>query len=171
MYFNKVLGMKEFGKDEKIFYRVAMRAIILQSDKILMVKSNTGDYKFPGGGVEKGETPEETLRREVQEETGYILNEVKEKFGVLIERDRRRRMGCTIFEMTSHYYLCSVIEERGEQHLDKYEEELGFTPIWISLDEVIRENENILNQREKINPWVKRETFVLKKIKEYLNEN
>ncbi|WP_243109520.1 hypothetical protein [Clostridium perfringens] len=80
-------------------------------------------------------------------------------------------MGCTIFEMTSHYYLCSVIEERGEQHLDKYEEELGFTPIWISLDEVIRENENILNQREKINPWVKRETFVLKKIKEYLNEN
>ncbi len=36
------------------------------------------------------------------------------------------------FEMTSHYYLCSVIEERGEQHLDKYEEELGFTPIWIS---------------------------------------
>ena len=101
----------------------------------------------------------------------YNIDVVKEKFGVLIERDRRRRMGCTIFEMTSHYYLCSVIEERGEQHLDKYEEELGFTPIWISLDEVIRENENILNQREKINPWVKRETFVLKKIKEYLNEN
>ena len=70
MYFNKVLGMKEFGKDEKVFYRVAIRAIILQGDKILMVKSNTGDYKFPGGGVEKGETPEETLRREVQEETG-----------------------------------------------------------------------------------------------------
>ncbi|MBI6015060.1 NUDIX domain-containing protein, partial [Clostridium perfringens] len=45
---------------------------------ILLDISNRGDYKFPGGGVEKGETPEETLRREVQEETGYILNEVKE---------------------------------------------------------------------------------------------
>lgn len=171
MYFNKILGIKELDKDENVFYRVAMRAIILKGDKILMVKSNTGDYKFPGGGVEKGETPEETLRREVTEETGYILNEVKEELGIVIERDRRRRMGCTLFEMTSHYYICNVTEEKIEQCLDKYEEELGFLPVWISLEDVIKENENILNKNGKINPWVKRETFVLNKIKEYIDKN
>lgn len=170
MYFNKVFGIKEFGKDEKVFYRLAMRAIILSNDKILMVKANTGDYKFPGGGVEKGETKEETLKREVKEETGYTLEEVKESFGVLVERNKRRRMGCTIFEMTSKYYICDVNKEKGEQSLDKYEEELGFTPVWISLEDAIKENENVLRQKEKINPWVRRETFVLKKIKEYLYE-
>lgn len=46
MYFNEVIGLKEVDKEEKVFYRVAIRAVILKEDKILMVKSNTGDYKF-----------------------------------------------------------------------------------------------------------------------------
>lgn len=171
MYFNEILGIDKVGKNEKVFYRVAIRAIILKDKNILMVKSNTGDYKFPGGGVERGETPEDTLRREVNEETGYILNEVKDKFGIIIERYQRKRMGYTLFEMSSNYYICSVYEEKGEQSLDEYEEKLGFTPIWISLDDVIKENEIILNSDGKINSWVKRETLVLKKIKDYIEKN
>ncbi|MDZ4992498.1 NUDIX domain-containing protein [Clostridium perfringens] len=169
MYFNEVLGIKEVGKEEKVFYRVAIRAVILNDDKILMVKSNTGDYKFPGGGVENGETPEETLRREVTEETGYILDEVKDEMGIIIERDRRKKKGYSLFEMTSHYYFCDVTNEKVEQNLDKYEEELGFLPVWISLDDAIKENERVIEEEKtNINPWVNRETFVLSKIKEYI---
>lgn len=172
MYFNEVIGLKEVDKEEKVFYRVAIRAVILKDDKILMVKSNTGDYKFPGGGVENGESPEETLRREVIEETGYILDEVKGKMGIIIERDRRKKKGYSLFEMTSHYYFCDVTNEKLEQNLDKYEEELGFLPIWISLDDAIKENECIIEEgKASINPWVNRETFVLKKIREYVCKN
>lgn len=172
MYFNEVIGLKEVGKEEKVFYRVAIRAIILKDDKILMVKSNTGDYKFPGGGVENGESPEETLRREVTEETGYILDEVKDEMGIIIERNRRKKKGYSLFEMTSHYYFCDVTNKKVEQNLDKYEEELGFLPIWISLDNAIKENEIIIEEgKSNINPWIVRETFVLKKIREYYYRN
>lgn len=172
MYFNEVIGLKEVGKEEKVFYRVAIRAIILKDDKILMVKSNTGDYKFPGGGVENGESPEETLRREVTEETGYILDEVKDEMGIIIERNRRKKKGYSLFEMTSHYYFCDVTNKKVEQNLDKYEEELGFFPIWISLDNAIKENELIIEEgKSNINPWIVRETFVLKKIREYYYRN
>lgn len=172
MYFNEVIGLKEVGKEEKVFYRVAIRAIILKYDKILMVKSNTGDYKFPGGGVENGESPEETLRREVTEETGYILDEVKDEMGIIIERNRRKKKGYSLFEMTSHYYFCDVTNKKVEQNLDKYEEELGFLPIWISLDNAIKENELIIEEgKSNINPWIVRETFVLKKIREYYYRN
>ena len=55
MIFNYVLGIKETDKTHvKIIKREAVRAIILNNDNILMVKSNRGDYKFPGGGMEEG---------------------------------------------------------------------------------------------------------------------
>ncbi|WP_230500347.1 NUDIX hydrolase [Sutcliffiella rhizosphaerae] len=56
----------------KIIYREAVRAVIIQNDKILMVQSNIGDYKFPGGGVEINESHEEAIMREVAEETGHL---------------------------------------------------------------------------------------------------
>ena len=43
-------------------YRKAVRAIIRKQDQILLVHStNVGDYKFPGGGVEKQEDDSEAL--------------------------------------------------------------------------------------------------------------
>ena len=56
--------------DRKIVNVVA--AVIKQDDKILATQRGYGNYKdwweFPGGKVEKGETPEEAIVREIQEE-------------------------------------------------------------------------------------------------------
>lgn len=70
----------------KINYREAVRAVIVQNNKILLAHSNMGDYKFPGGGVDKNESHGEGLLREVAEETGYINCIMKDKMGVVIER-------------------------------------------------------------------------------------
>jgi hypothetical protein len=43
----------------RTIHRTAARAVILRGQDLLMVYSaNVGDYKFPGGGVNEGESHE-----------------------------------------------------------------------------------------------------------------
>jgi 8-oxo-dGTP pyrophosphatase MutT (NUDIX family) len=58
--------------------RLAVRALLFaQPDRLLLAKIQLPDYDrliwiTPGGGIEVGEDPAETLVREVQEETGFV---------------------------------------------------------------------------------------------------
>jgi hypothetical protein len=53
--FEFLMGEKEIPEEYERNERTAVRAILLYGDKVLMVKTNRGDYKFPGGGVEPGD--------------------------------------------------------------------------------------------------------------------
>lgn len=54
---------------------------ILEEDrKILMVKTHSVNWEFPGGAVERGETLEDALKREFYEETGLIVDVLEEDF-------------------------------------------------------------------------------------------
>lgn len=169
MLFNYVFGIKEKEKENiRLIYREVVRGIIFYNNNILMVHCNKGDYKFPGGGIDTGENHEEALSREVREETGCIVDSVLNKIGIVTERNIDTFDEESIFEMTSYYYLCKVTDEQVFQELDDYEKELDFKPIWINLDKAIYNNESILKeQKGDINPWVYRETIVLKTLKDY----
>lgn len=66
--------------------RRAVRGLILRDDRILMVYSEVnGDYKFPGGGVEEGESDSDALARELSEECGYRLVRLGGRFAVATE--------------------------------------------------------------------------------------
>lgn len=167
MVFNQVLGLKEVNKDKvNMSYREAVRAVIVHDNKLLMVHSNKGDFKFPGGGANKEENHEATLKREVREETGYIINNVVKKIGVITERRLDKHQENSIFEMISYYYLCKVSDKQTTQELDDYEIKQEFSPVWIGLDEAIRNNEEIVKSvNEDKNPWVSRETIVLNELR------
>ena len=59
-------------------------AIILADNKIFATQRGYGEFKdgweFPGGKIEPGETPQEALKREIQEEL-----DTKIKVGSLID--------------------------------------------------------------------------------------
>lgn len=48
-------------------------AIVIDNDKVLIIKHKVGHVGFPKGHVEEGETEEETAIREVKEETGIDI--------------------------------------------------------------------------------------------------
>jgi len=76
--------MKEFGekiKGVEYFVRPGSYGICLKDECVGVIKSSVFDkYFLIGGGIEKGETEIEALRREAIEEIGFEI-EILEKIG------------------------------------------------------------------------------------------
>lgn len=59
---------------EHLIQRPSVYAIILRQKCVLLIRSRySHKYFLPGGGIEKGETNEAALKREVLEETGIEI--------------------------------------------------------------------------------------------------
>jgi|GEM_PF-160119 len=179
-------GVKVFGKElkgihQKIYHnhnlnlkgscsrRDAVRAVISQNNKYLLIySSQKGDYKFPGGGVEPGESFNQALEREVLEESGYRITEIGTQIALISEFSESREEELDYFQMDSHYFHCTIdLGEKLELNLDKYELDLNFEPLWISLEEAISANKKVMNGRAESPSWTERETFFL----EYLTKS
>ncbi len=147
----------------KTIYREAVRGIIKKNDKLLMVySSKDGDYKFPGGGVDAGETYEEALVREIREECGATVTKICSEFGKTIEYDIPVEKEYDVFQMISYYYICEVDSVLEEQALDEYERDLGFKPVWTDIESAIKANKTIIETKSHNAPrWTRRELFVL----------
>jgi 8-oxo-dGTP pyrophosphatase MutT (NUDIX family) len=151
----------------KTVHRTAVRAVIQRGRDLLMVYStNVGDYKFPGGGVDEGETHAQAVCREVLEECGATVTHVGDEIGAVIEYEFAEEPEFDAFKMTSHYYHCDVEDGFGAQNLIDYEIDLGFRPVWISIEDALQQNKSLLHS-PKAPEWLRREIFVL----EYLLDN
>lgn len=62
------------------FYRVSIKLLIKDDgDRLLVVQDTTdGSWEVPGGGLDNGETIEQTAKREIQEELGVDLIKLSE---------------------------------------------------------------------------------------------
>lgn len=78
------------------FVNCAVGAIIIKDEKVVLVKRNRephkGKWVFPAGFVDYGEHPEETLIREVKEETGLRVRR-SELVDILQNPDDPRAVG------------------------------------------------------------------------------
>jgi 8-oxo-dGTP pyrophosphatase MutT (NUDIX family) len=59
-------------------YVSSVRAIVFRGDSAIVVTQRRGPtYVIPGGRVEQGETPLQTLKRELLEETGWTVTKTR----------------------------------------------------------------------------------------------
>lgn len=151
-------------------YRPSVRAIIYDGEKLLMLQSGHGDYLFPGGGMECGETKEEALRREIQEETGYTQIEVGPCIGTVFNYFESRQSENTLLRMESFYYVCRLTGHHQEpKNMEAYETRLQLCNVFVTPKEAWEQNRRLMQEdfagiwEEKI-PWSKRETRVLEEL-------
>ena len=152
------------------FSRTAVRAIIFKDGKLVMVKSEKfGEYKFPGGGKDDGESDLETLERETKEETGMtVISASVQVYGYTEEKRRSVFNPSQRFIMESRYYLCDVMDHIEETNYDSYEKDYGYHLCVVSIDEAIEQNIIAAEKHHEIATWIQRELTVLKDIKQHL---
>ena len=137
-------------KPVQIKKRTAIRGVIHYQNKLLMVRTKEEDYKFPGGGMEEGETDKETLLREITEETGYTDIHIGLLIGKTFEQNIDTEDPEQYFQMESCYYECWLMSDRrAESVMDDYEEKLGFAPEFVTVEEAYRSNRKLLDREQK----------------------
>lgn len=90
-------------------------AIIRRGDRLFATQRGYGEWKdwweWPGGKVEPGESPEQALQREIQEELDAQIT--VDKFLTTIQWDY------PTFHLTMHCYMCSLTADA--LHLNEHE--------------------------------------------------
>ncbi len=145
----------------EVYARPSVRAIIKKEDKVLLVYSRKyGYYKFPGGGIECGESDIQALVREVAEETGYVIDEASIKeYGHVLRRQKDNKKPDCIFEQDNRYYIADIKNEFRETNLDDYEADEEFTAVWVKPWDASLCNRYCRNSQDRI--IVEREAEVL----------
>ena len=150
--------------------RTAVRGIICQNEKYLVVCGQLGDCKFPGGGMEQGEFLFGTLTREVLEETGCHVKPDSIREGFLVH-EKTNRQSEEVLVMDSYYYFCEVEDIRDSKEVTDasgyavdnfYEGEAGTMVCWLPLADMVARNENVKELSQA--PWVVRELLVMREL-------
>jgi 8-oxo-dGTP pyrophosphatase MutT (NUDIX family) len=149
-----------------VIERTAVRGVLFRGPDLLLLSSRHGDYKFPGGGVEPGESFDQALRREFREECGYDEVVVGPELATTREEVPAFDAEYDVFAMTSYYFTCSGGVPGAAQELEGYEADLELTPVWISASDALAANQRVLASGVGVMRWLVREIAVL----EWLSE-
>ena len=136
------IGLKEYNKNGVIFVRPSSRCIVIKNGLVGMVHSKKYNYyKFPGGGIDEGESAEQAVIREALEEAGLVVipNKIK-PFGYVHRVSKSDRAGADYFLQDNFYFLCEVEEVLQEQALCDYEREEGFNLQFVKPEDAIKIN-------------------------------
>jgi mutator protein MutT len=121
----------------EIKQRIAVKALIINNqNQVLLVRKgqdggngrqagNSGRYNLPGGKIEPGETIQEGLEREVQEETGLIVGGQQTSVPLFVGEWRPVVNG-VLYQIIGMFFVCKTWS--GDIKLNDEHDEF----VWIS---------------------------------------
>ena len=114
--------------------RRASRAIVFDQDgKIALLDATKKNYhKLPGGGIDEGEDVQMALDRELMEETGCSVENLRE-LGIIEEYRNNYEL-----HQTSYCFLADLVGEKGTSNLEEGEIAEGFETVWVNLEDAIK---------------------------------
>jgi len=117
--------------------RVAAYAVCVRDGRMLLARWVAGDgrkrWTLPGGGMDHGEDPYDTVVREVEEETGYAVEPLALLGVDSMRRTQARRLGAAV-----DFHAVRIVYEVRVTGGDLRHETNGSTDMaaWHPLDEV-----------------------------------
>ena len=136
------IDTKDYDPRGRAYVRPSVRGIILRDGKVAMVHSLKYDYyKFPGGGMEPGESQIDTLIRETREGGGLVVIPASIRGCGWVHRGQKDDSDAyAYFVQDNYYYLCQAQPEIRRQVLDDYEAEERFTLEFVTPETAIHAN-------------------------------
>lgn len=90
---------------------ISVKGIVIENSKVWLRKNERNEWELPGGKIDPGEQPEETIQRELQEELGFetkvtsLIQAYMYTINVSIDENRG------VLVLT---YLCHLLNKTGE---------------------------------------------------------
>ena len=115
--------------------RKAVRCYLIKDNEVVVTKYKKGNkkegyYDIPGGKIEEGESPKQTAIREMKEETGIEIQNLKYKGIMTIEYPNRM------------FIFDTFISKEYEGEPQEFEEN---TSEWIDIDELLKKEKILSN--------------------------
>ena len=94
---------------------VSVKGIVFEDDKVWLRSNERLEWELPGGKIDPGEQPEETVIRELAEELGFEVNVEKlvDAHMYTIKKSIDESYGVLVLS-----FLCHVIAKSGEFELE-----------------------------------------------------
>ena len=136
------MDKKDYSECTRTLVRNSARSILIRDGKVAMVHSLKHDYyKFPGGGIEKGESPVDAMIRETREEAGLVvIPETVREYGYVHRIQKSDWDADECFVQDNYYYLGEAENEPVSQELDDYEAKESYRLEYIDPATAIRKN-------------------------------
>ena len=106
--------------------RYTVRGLLIKDNQVGLLHIKGDDPLFgkrnhletPGGGIDDNESPIDALKREILEETGYTIKDIKYVTTVAVEYNPLNRID------VSRVYACHIDENTNKTALLDYEKEI-----------------------------------------------
>ena len=117
---------EKFIEMENPKIRLGARGIVVRDDGEIAIfnKVKKNEFKLPGGGIENDEDPKEAFKREVLEETGCVVEIVKE-LGIVEEYKSQ-----TNFKQVSNVFVSKVMQDTKNLNITQKEKDEGAVLLW-----------------------------------------